>query len=96
MTRLLLENGEQVGAHAIPPTLQQSLAARLDRLGEAAEAAQIAAVLGARLQLTRCCAPWAGVDDPVLQSTLDRLADAGPPGIAEGLPPEKFIASSTR
>jgi hypothetical protein len=32
----MLERGEQGGAQAIPPTLQQSLAARLDRLGEGA------------------------------------------------------------
>ena len=37
-----------IGGHrqAIPPTLQQSLAARLDRLGKAREVAQIGAVLG--------------------------------------------------
>jgi hypothetical protein len=46
VTRLLLERGEAGGLHAIPPTLQQSLAARLDRLGEAREVAQIGAVLG--------------------------------------------------
>jgi predicted ATPase len=46
VTRLLLERGEQGGAQAIPPTLQQSLAARLDRLGSAREAAQIGAVRG--------------------------------------------------
>jgi class 3 adenylate cyclase len=46
VTRLLLERGEQGGAQAIPPTLQQSLAARLDRLGSARETAQIGAVLG--------------------------------------------------
>jgi len=33
VTRLLLERDAQGGALAIPPTLQQSLAARLDRLG---------------------------------------------------------------
>jgi hypothetical protein len=33
VTRLLLERGEQGGIQAIPPTLQQSLTARLDRLG---------------------------------------------------------------
>ena len=32
VTRLLLERGESGGLQAIPPTLQQSLAARLDRL----------------------------------------------------------------
>ncbi len=36
-TRLLLERDAQGGAQAIPPTLQQSLAARLNRLGEARE-----------------------------------------------------------
>ena len=35
VTRLLVERGEQGGAQAIPPTLQQSLAARLDRPGGA-------------------------------------------------------------
>jgi predicted ATPase len=35
VTRLLLERGEQGGIQAIPPTLQQSLTARLDRLGPA-------------------------------------------------------------
>src|SRR6516162_8836348 len=46
VTRLLLERGEQGGARAIPPTLRQSLAARLDRLGSGREVAQIGAVLG--------------------------------------------------
>jgi predicted ATPase/class 3 adenylate cyclase len=46
VARLLLERGEAGGLQAIPPTLQQSLAARLDRLGEAREVAQIGAVIG--------------------------------------------------
>src|SRR4029077_385562 len=46
VTRLLLERGKQGGAQAIPPTLRQSLAARLDRLGSAREVAQVGAVLG--------------------------------------------------
>ena len=46
VTRLILERGEGGGAKAIPPTLRQSLAARLDRLGSAREVAQIGAVLG--------------------------------------------------
>jgi class 3 adenylate cyclase len=46
VTRLLLERGEQGGTQAIPPTLQQSLTARLDRLGPAREVAQIGAVIG--------------------------------------------------
>ena len=32
VTRLLLERGQEGGMEAIPPTLQQSLMARLDRL----------------------------------------------------------------
>jgi predicted ATPase len=46
VTRLLLERGQEGGMEAIPPTLQQSLMARLDRLGSAREVAQIGAVLG--------------------------------------------------
>ena len=75
VTRLLLERGEAGGLQAIPPTLQQSLAARLDRLGEAREIAQVGAVLG---QDFTCALLQAvgGVADPALQSALDRLVDA--------------------
>ena len=73
--RLLLERGEQGGVQAIPPTLQQSLAARLDRLGPAREVAQIGAVLGRDFayELLRGVAE---VDEAALQSSLERLADA--------------------
>jgi predicted ATPase len=75
VARLLLERGEGGGLQAIPPTLQQSLAARLDRLGEAREVAQIGSVLGRDFtyELLRAVG---GIDDLVLQSALDRLADA--------------------
>ena len=46
VTRLLLERGGQSGIQTIPPTLQQSLMARLDRLGPAREVAQIGAAIG--------------------------------------------------
>ena len=46
LTRVLLERGEQGGIQVIPPTLQQSLTARLDRLGSARDVAQIGAVIG--------------------------------------------------
>jgi tetratricopeptide (TPR) repeat protein len=52
VTRLLLERGEQGGTQAIPPTLRQSLAARLDRLGSAREVAQVGAVLGRSFSYT--------------------------------------------
>jgi class 3 adenylate cyclase/predicted ATPase len=75
VARLLLERGEAGGLQAIPPTLQQSLAARLDRLGEAREVAQIGAVLGRDFtySLLRAVGEIDGTD---LQSALDRLADA--------------------
>jgi class 3 adenylate cyclase/tetratricopeptide (TPR) repeat protein len=92
VTRLLLERGEAGGLQAIPPTLQQSLAARLDRLGEAREVAQIGAVLGRDFSyaLLRALAPpVGGVGEPAVhrasvvavgdrgpQSALDRLVDA--------------------
>ena len=75
VTRLLLERGEAGGLQAIPPTLQQSLAARLDRLGEAREVAQIGAVLGRDFTYALLRAVGE-IDDPALQSALDRLADA--------------------
>ena len=54
VTRLLLERGEQGGIQAIPPTLQQSLMARLDRLGPAREVAQIGSVIGRGLPMVSC------------------------------------------
>ena len=79
VTRLLLERDAQGGAQAIPPTLQQSLAARLDRLGEAREVAQIGAVLGRDFSyrlLADVSSSAAGFDEPRLQAALDRLTEA--------------------
>jgi class 3 adenylate cyclase/predicted ATPase len=75
VTRLMLERGEQGGAQAIPPTLQQSLAARLDRLGPAREVAQVGAVLGRDFTYSLLRAVG-GVEDPALHAALDRLAEA--------------------
>ena len=75
VTRLLLERGEQGGAQAIPPTLQHSLAARLDRLGAARETAQIGAVLGRGFSYALLHSV-AGLDEGVLQSALERVAEA--------------------
>ena len=79
VTRLLLERDPQGGAQAIPPTLQQSLAARLDRLGEAREVAQIGAVLGRNFSyrlLSDVSSTAAGFDELRLQAALDRLMEA--------------------
>ena len=79
VTRLLLERDAQGGAQAIPPTLQQSLAARLDRLGDAREVAQIGAVLGRDFSyglLRDLSSTATGVDEPRLHAALDRLTEA--------------------
>jgi predicted ATPase len=86
VTRLLLERGEQGGVQAIPPTLQQSLAARLDRLGSAREAAQIGAVLGREFAYP-LLREVAELDESALQASLDRLADADLLFV-EGAPPQ--------
>ena len=86
VTRLLLERGEQGGVQAIPPTLRQSLAARLDRLGSAREIAQIGAVLG-RDFAHALLREVAETDEPVLRASLDRLADADLLFV-EGSPPQ--------
>ena len=75
VTRLLLERGEAGALQAIPPTLQHSFAARLDRLGEAREVAQIGAVLGRDFTYALLSAVG-GIDNSALKHALDRLADA--------------------
>jgi len=75
VTRLLLERGEQGGTQAIPPTLQHSLMARLDRLGPAREVAQIGAVIGRDFSYA-LIRTVAGIDDSTLQTALERLAEA--------------------
>jgi tetratricopeptide (TPR) repeat protein len=86
VTRLLLERGEHAGIQAIPPTLQQSLTARLDRLGPAREIAQIGAVIGRDFSypLLRVVA---GTEDAPLQMALERLAEADIL-LVQGVPPE--------
>ena len=86
LTRLLLERGEQGDIQAIPPTLQQSLMARLDRLGPAREVGQIGAVIGRDFPYALLRAV-AGMDDTPLQAALDRLADADIL-LVQGLPPD--------
>ena len=86
VTRLLLERGDQGDVQAIPPTLQQSLMARLDRLGPAREVAQIGAVIGRDFSYALLHAV-AVIDDELLQTALERLAVADIL-LVQGLPPE--------
>ena len=87
VTRLLLERGEGGGGiQAIPPTLQQSLMARLDRLGPAREVAQIGSVIGRGFSYTLLRAV-AGMDDAALEAALEKLAEADIV-LVQGLPPE--------
>ena len=86
VTRLLLERGEQGSIQAIPPTLHQSLTARLDRLGPAREVAQIGAVIGRDFSYALLRAV-SGMEDPPLQMALERLGEADIL-LVQGLPPD--------
>ena len=86
VTRLLLERGEQGGIQAIPPTLQQSLTARLDRLGPARDVAQIGAVIGRGFSYS-LLRVVAGIGDEQLPTALERLAEADIL-LVQGLPPD--------
>ena len=86
VTRLLLERGEAGGVQAIPPTLQQSLAARLDRLGSAREIAQIGAVLGRGFSHALLKAV-AGLDEPVRIPTKPAMHSERKPATDSDLKP---------
>ena len=86
VTRLLLERGDKGGIHVIPPSLQQSLTARLDRLGPAREVALVGAVIGRGFSygLLR---KLAGMADTALQTALEQLAEADIL-LVQGVPPD--------
>jgi class 3 adenylate cyclase len=86
LTRLVLEGGGRGVGREIPVTLQDSLMARLDRLGPAKEVAQIASAIGRGFSwaLLRAVAP---LRDAELEAALVRLADAELV-YARGLPPD--------
>jgi class 3 adenylate cyclase/tetratricopeptide (TPR) repeat protein len=86
LTALLLEGGADVAADAIPATLQDSLMARLDRLGSAKEIVQVGAVIGREFSysLLRATLP---LTDAELQAALTRATDAELL-YARGVPPD--------
>jgi hypothetical protein len=65
-----------LGASAVPLTLQDSLMARLDRLGRAKDIAQIASVIGRQFSYALLEA-IAGASDIDLRSALARLRESG-------------------
>ena len=85
VTRLLLERGRG-GSESIPPTLQQSLMARLDRLGPARGVAQVAAVIGRSFSYVLLRAVTE-IEDSALPAALERLAEADLL-LVQGLPPQ--------
>lgn len=70
-------------AGAVPLTLQDTLMARLDRLGPAKDVAQIAAVIGRQFSLELLQA-IAGSNEADLKAALTRLREAGLVFAAEG------------
>ena len=86
VARVLLERGGQACLEAIPPGLHQSLAARLDRLGEAREIAEIGAVLG-RVFDYALLRDAADLPEAALRASLERLSQADIL-VARGVPPD--------
>jgi class 3 adenylate cyclase/tetratricopeptide (TPR) repeat protein len=74
LTKSVIESAGEDGA--VPATLKDSLMARLDRLGEAREAAQIAAVIGRQFTLSLLGAVACRSADE-LETTLAKLVAAG-------------------
>ena len=76
LTRALLESGDaKLTGHEIPVTLNDSLMARLDRLGPAKEVIQVGAVIGGEFsyELLHAVHP---ITEEELQRALRSLADA--------------------
>lgn len=82
LTRLVLESGQlnalssETTPPAIPPTLYDSLLARLDHLGAAKDVAQLAATIGREFEydLLRAVSP---LEEAALQNAVQRLLQAG-------------------
>ena len=75
VARLILERPGEASVEAIPPALQQSLAARLDRLGAARQVAEIGAVLGREFDYS-LLRDLADLPEAALKVSLDRLIEA--------------------
>jgi class 3 adenylate cyclase/tetratricopeptide (TPR) repeat protein len=74
LTKSVMEAASEGGA-TVPATLKDSLTARLDRLGEARESAQIAAVIGRQFAFS-LLAVMVPKSDAELESALEKLVAA--------------------
>ena len=86
LTRLILEGDWRSAVREIPATLQDSLTARLDRLGGVKEVAQVASVIGREFSY-ELLQMVLGFSDPELQAALEKLVDVELI-YARGIPPE--------
>lgn len=75
LTKAVLDAGASGPATAVPPTLEASLLARLDRAGGAKEAAQIAACIGREFAYPLLAAVWPS-SPAELDAALDQLVAA--------------------
>jgi predicted ATPase len=75
LTKAVLEGGRG-GSTVVPPTLQDSLMARLDRLDRAKDVAQIAAVIGREFSRP-LLAEIVELDSDELERDLSQLVDSG-------------------
>ncbi len=80
LTKSVLESGvsmnDPAADHQIPTTLQASLVARLDRLDEAKEIAQVGAIIGREFSYDLLAAV-ADKTEAVINAALDRLVQSG-------------------
>ena len=75
MTKAALETGDQTPRLDVPATLKGLLMARLDQLGEAREAAQLASVVGREFSYALLLALWLR-DEAALRNAIDKLITA--------------------
>ena len=87
LTRSVLESGDgEPVLREIPASLHDSLLARLDRLGDAREVAQVASVIGHEFSWELLSAV-VGMDDEKLEAALRKLADSEMVFV-QGIPPD--------
>ncbi|WP_128891362.1 AAA family ATPase [Erythrobacter sp. HKB08] len=74
LSRLLASGNGEIGEHAMPPTLRELFAARMDRIGDARELLQVAAVIGREFKPS-ILASIGDADSASLDAHLARLCD---------------------